>query len=340
MSYKYNISSIINKALKNDEEDKDKTKKSLNQDENKVYTKEKNFSQNNQEENNSLKEKTLDEVLEDLKGIETNYSTNDYVDAPSNLEIDKIQVPNKTEDELVKIAKDSLDKKYNTSKASTNKNFERKINDLLLQQDDYKTSTENKKNNIDEYYNEAIKNTENQALKRGLARSSIIINQISNLNGEKANALTNTMKDLENSLINNQKEITSLNQERDLALENLDIEYLIELDQKLEEVKSDYNKSVQDAIEFNNNVEKLKAEYQLDLDKQKLDKQETITKLEDEYGVNYTTIKTNEAKFNYLKTYFDTLDKDYAINLFLTNKDLKSVLGDNYSKMYKYLKNR
>ena len=84
----------------------------------------------------------------------------------------------------------------------------------------------------------------------------------------------------------------------------------------------------------------MKAEYKLDLDKQKTDKQESITKLESEYKTNYTEKAIKQAQFEYLKNYFDSLDKEYAISLFLTNKDLKDILEDNYSKMYKYLTNK
>ena len=51
-------------------------------------------------------------------------------------------------------------------------------------------------------------------------------------------------------------------------------------------------------------VEKLKAEYKLDLDKQKLDKHEKINQLEKNYHSNYIENITKEAQYEYLKNYF------------------------------------
>ena len=328
MSQKYNITSKINKKLSSTKEDDD--------DETKNEAK----TMSTEKESDSLKQKSLDQVLEDLNNIKDEYLLKDKIEAPEELSLNKIEVPNKTEDELYKIAKESLSQKYKTDKSNLTNTFETKINNLINKKDEYSKASETKSNSVEDYYKQAINETEEQALKRGLARSSIVIEQIASLNKDKASELINIMNDLQLKISDNSKEIFSLEEERDVALNNLDIAYAIELNQKLDEIKTKYDKSVQDAIEFNNNVEKLKAEYQLDLDKQKLDKQNTITKMEKEYKVDYVSDQIKSAQFEYLKNYFDSLDKEYAISLFLTNKDLKSILGDNYSKMYKYLTNK
>ena len=150
----------------------------------------------------------------------------------------------------------------------------------------------------------------------------------------------NVMNNLQTNILENQNQIKQLENERDSALNSLDISYAIELDEKLNSLKSDYEEKVKEAIDFNNKVEKLKAEYKIDLDKQKIDRLETVSKLGKDNKFDYTQNKIKEAQFEYLKNYFDSLNKDYAINLFLTNKELLSILGDNYSKMYNYLKNK
>jgi len=326
MSKKYSIASYVNNKLK-DEENDNKELKTAND----------NKTNNN---NNDIKNKSLDDVLLDLKDIETKYSTKDYIDAPSELELSKIEVPNKTDEDLLTEAKNSLINKYNSNKKQTEQSFEDKINFLVEQQEQLKNSASEKENKINEYYNNISQETEDQALKRGLARSSIIINQLAGLNKNKATELINTMNELQSSLNNNYSEIENLNNEKIKALDNLDLQYAIDLEEKLNKVKDDYQKSVNEAVNFNNNVEKLQAEYKLDFDKQKLDKQERINKLEKTYHSDYIETITKDAQYNYLKEYFDSLDKDYALNLFLTNKELIDILGNNYSKMYKYLTNK
>lgn len=331
MSTKYNISSLINKKQfleKDDEKEKAENKiKTLSTD-------------NNTSESDDLKNKSLNEVFEDLDKIKNEYSSKDKVEAPNELILSSVEVPNKTEEELFELAKNSLSKKYDSDKNNITNSFENKINDIIVEKEKYKIDKEEKDKAIETFYDKAVNETEEQALKRGLARSSIVIEQIAGLNSEKAHELMNTMEELQTKLSNNTKEITRIEQEREEALNNLNIEYAIDLNEQLEKIINDYNKSVQEAINFNNNVEKLKAEYKLDLDKQKLNKQNTITKLEHEYKIDYVTEQIKNAQFEYLKNYFDSLNKDYALDLFLTNKDIKTVLGDNYSKMYKHLTNK
>ena len=62
--------------------------------------------------------------------------------------------------------------------------------------------------------------------------------------------------------------MAKLEAEKETALNNLDIEYAIELDNGIIKIKDDYQKAQKEAIEFNNNVEKLKAQYKLDKEKQ------------------------------------------------------------------------
>ena len=108
----------------------------------------------------------------------------------------------------------------------------------------------------------------------------------------------------------------------------------MELEEEIQKAKDDYQKSVQEAINFNNNVDKLEAEYKLKLDKQKQDKQKTLTELKDKYDTTYTFNKIRDEQFNYLKDYLSELDKDYALSLLLTNREFKSVLGNRYKEMY------
>ena len=135
---KYNISNTALKMIKKDDEEEKKN--------------------NETTKNEDMSDKSFNEVLLDLDDIKNKYSSKDYVDAPDELKLDKINVPNKTEDELLSIAKSSLDKKYTSNKEATNSSFENKINNLLKKQNDYKTNAESSKKIINETYDEAINN--------------------------------------------------------------------------------------------------------------------------------------------------------------------------------------
>ena len=346
MSYKYNISSLIkNKFLNKEDEEKDKEAEQKADDKNSEKQEDTDLNASVKTATISapseeLKNKTAEEIFEDLNKIETTLGTNDYIDAPESLGLSKVDVPEKSDDELIETAKQSLENKYSTQKKNTNQTFEQKIQNILDSKESYKQTASNKKAQVEDIYNASRQETENQALKRGLARSSIVISQLANIENSKASELSNILNQLQADLDGAEVSIKSLEEEKQTALNDLDIAYAIELEEQIEAVKSDYAKARQEAIDFNNKVLELEAEYKLKLDEQKVDKQTSLAKLKDQYNVDYTAKQIEEQKYEYVKKYLDSLDKDYALSLLLTNKKFQVVLGNNYSKLYQYIKNK
>ena len=159
MPYKYNLSSLIDSKLKEKDNDINSSAKKTSQI--KELTEEKNTT--------NLKDKSLNEVINELDSIQDAIENYDFIDAPNELDLQKVDVPEKTEEELFKIAKDSLNSKYNLNKEATNDSFEKQINNLLNKQDIMKNDAEHSKSEINSYYDEISKDTENQALKTNLA---------------------------------------------------------------------------------------------------------------------------------------------------------------------------
>lgn len=287
--------------------------------------------------NDETKSLSTKEALDGAKKIKEEYESGAVIDAPSSLGLEKIEVINKSDNDIVSEAKKSLEGKYNASKDKTNESFSNKINSIIESNKNLISGSEEDKQSINLLYDKSIKETENQALKRGLARSSIIISEISSLEGSRANELSKILTNLETNLKSNEEQIKQLSEQKDKALETLDLESAIELDSEITKLTEKYQKAREDAIKFNNNVEKLEAEYKLDLDKQKQSKLKENLALEKQYGVNYQELEMKQKQFDYLKNYLDTLDRDYALNLLLTNKEFKQILGNKYSNMYKYI---
>ena len=347
----YKLSNEIKKKLKEEEEkdtysdtkstdNKQPEKENNNKNISSVAAENDNTKADKDVQDNQFKDKDMKDVIEDLKSIKSKYQSYDQIDAPQSLGLEKVDVKEVSDEELNKLAKNSLDEKYNTKDKTIKSSFEDKVNSILENNEYLKDQSSQSNDKINKYYDESIKETENQALKRGLARSSIIISEISNLEGSRASELSNVLNNLQKNLNENENKINKLSQEKDEALNNLDIEYAIELSEKIDKLASEYAKQKEDAIKFNNNVAKLEAEYKLDLDKQKLDKKKQNLALQEKYGDDIYKSEIESNQYDYLKNYFDSLEPKYALSLFLTNKELKSILGDNYTKMYKYLSSR
>lgn len=290
------------------------------------------------ESNNQIKNKSIEEITQDLLNIKTQEPS--IIDAPESLNLSKVEVPSKPDDELIKTAKESLNQKYSTKKQQNIENFESKINKLLNSSENTKNEAKKRMEEINNTFSESKNETKEQSIKRGLVRSSIIIGKLQNLDNEQTSKLSDTLNDLQKNLEASEIEINKLSKEKDDALNNLDIQYAIELDENLNKIKNEYLKEQQKAIDFNNKVDEMEAEYKLKLDQQKLKREKELLELGEDQLERARDIEIKKAQFDYLKSYLDSLNKDYALNILLTNKDFKHILGERYYELYTYLNNK
>ena len=69
----------------------------------------------------SLKDKSANEVINDLKEIERKGAQGDNLDAPESLNLQKVEFEEKTDEDINELAKNSLESKYKTSIISFSK---------------------------------------------------------------------------------------------------------------------------------------------------------------------------------------------------------------------------
>ena len=330
--------SYVNEKLKKLENEEEKTKEKSSAEE--ANSKKHNSFSTDEKQDNSLKNLTVKEAIEEANKIGEKYKSGDYINAPESLNLEKISVPNKSKDEISKQAENSISEKYQQSKTNSNKSFENKIDEILKSNQHLISKNEDNKKEINEYYDSSKKETENQMLKRGLARSSIVIGELAEIEGSRANDLSKLLNSFQESLNDNEKKIQELNNQKQQAIEELDIKKALDLENKISSLTEEYEKAKKDAISFNNNVEKLEAEYKKDLEKQKLEKQKETLKLKQTYGDDYYKEEMHQKQYEFLESYLDSLDPDYALNLLLTNKDFKIMLQDKYAALYKHIANK
>lgn len=334
------VNLVSDKLKKLEEDEKDKENKSSKSNENESLNDIQTFSAKTQNSESSLKNMTVKEALEEANKIGEKYKSGDYIDAPDSLNLERVSVPSKSKEEISKEAENSISDKYEQSKANSNKNFENKIDEIFKNNQHIISKNEDNKKEINEYYDSSKKETENQMLKRGLARSSIVIGELASIEGARANDLAKLLSSFQESLDTNEKQIQDYNNQKEKAIEELDIKKAIELENKISSLTNEYEKAKKEAISFNNNVEKLEAEYKKDLEKQKLEKQKETLKLKQTYGDDYFKEEMHQKQYDFLESYLDSLEPEYALNLLLTNKEFKIMLQDKYASLYKHIANK
>ena len=99
-----------------------------------------------------MSKKTQNDVFNDLYEIERQLKNGNYLDAPESLNLQKVEVEERSDDDFLKSAENSLKSKYDSKKKSTDSSFESKIDDILKQNESLKKSSEEKKNQINDIY--------------------------------------------------------------------------------------------------------------------------------------------------------------------------------------------
>ena len=142
-------------------------------------------------------------------------------------------------------------------------------------------------------YDKAKDSASNEALKRGLARSSIILNQLGNLENGRVNATGEILSERDKNIAEIMDEVEKLKLEIDGELNVLTEEKVKKINERVEELVQKYKKEQDDVFEYNNKIRKEKAD--------------TIAKLK-EAGIDATESNSEE----YVKMISDKTSAFYS----------------------------
>ncbi len=202
---------------------------------------------------------------------------------------------------------------------------------------------------LSELYDELRRRTENDVLKRGLARSSIATTQLGSLDAARMEGAGQLQASFNNSMTEIDNKIAGLENDKTNALEELDLKYAMELDERIADLKKERDKTVKEYETYNNQVRKQNADYQVKrqsdiekyLEKREEDKLEAIKKQEEnEKKYGYTGEKQdNYAKrYNIALNFYSSLAPEIAADALAASPNMKYYLGLYYDKLLNALK--
>lgn len=255
---------------------------------------------------------------------------------PDSLDLKKYDVPEIDEEKL----------KQEITKAETGKNEAEK--NTLKQQTQIKTQakekeietlkqeSEREKSDIQEIYDDYKVNVESDAIKRGLARSSVAILSMDNLEASRAKELSRVAENLTKSITEVESEILALQQNLELSLNNLDLELAQNINTQLKSRIDELEKKQREAIKFNNEVEELQTNYKIKIQNNENTKENIEKRLQEEYFGVADEDKKGQ-KLDLAINYFKTLNKSDALKIIINSSDLASALGEDYYTLYYYI---
>jgi len=278
-------------------------------------------------------------LIEEINDFNSNFtSSNLEISRPeykrmNDIVIDNDQITKQAENELYDYKKASTDEINNNAKATTEK-LENNKNSL-------NENYEKQKKEMDSYYKALKQDISDDALKRGLSRSSIVINlldafdkdQIENYN-KINNELTANMNDIDAQIAN-----AKLEQEK--ALSSFDITYAVKLQEKVNKLTKDLLDKQNEVIKYNNEIiekeKKFEEEYakmQEDINKNNWNKEKDLLNYAGKYGTNMIEKYKSNQIYNIAKDYLSSIDKNIALSTLQNNTELINLIGqDNYNKL-------
>lgn len=285
---------------------------------------------------NTKKSKT---VLEQFDEIDNRFNT--MSSDTQKLNLTKMEYTRPSDEEVKKQAENSL-YDYKTSNVnSINKDFETKSNSLDNSIKEIEESGIKQKQNIKNAYEEIKQDAKDDAIKRGLARSSIIVNTLATHDGNMIKDLQDKTNEINSKIEGYQNEKSLLEQQKQNALSSFDISYAVKLQEKIDGINKTINQEEQEVIKYNNQIAEMQAEWEKEQSKASFDKATELADLIGKYGSTIFEVLKQNEKLEVAKNHFNQMNKDDAINELKNNPIYFSNLGNkNYNKLLDELTNK
>ena len=284
-------------------------------------------------------ESKRNELLEGLKEIDSAFKL-DTATPSSSADIKMKEYDNRTLDDIKEQAVALLSDYANTSKNSIENEYEEKAKNLSSQIESEKESGAQKKQNVSSYIENAKQSSSDDALKRGLARSSIVINQLNAFDKQQIEEFKKIDEDIANNLSRLHDEIGLLNQKKQTALDNFDITYAVKLNEKISQLSNEAQKYNDEVLEYNNKIAEQERAYSDKLKKEQDERNRDVYEFLNDYGGNVLESRLSSYRADYVINYLDSLPRLEALAILTDNEEIKTALGDNYYKVVSHFENK
>lgn len=278
-------------------------------------------------------------LLERFNDVDNKYNTLSKSNA--NLNLEKLEYNTPTENEIRSRAKNSLEDYKTKSLSAIEDKYSSKINQIDDDKQQVIDSTKESVSNLEGKYDSIKEATKNDAIKRGLARSSIVINTLNKVDMQKLASISELQKESNAKIERLNSSKNSLENQKQIALSDFDIAYAVKLQDEINSINTEIEKNKQAVIKYNNEVENLMAKWQKEQEDDEYNKITNLAKIASQYGISvFDTLKQNE-KYAIASEYFAGMNKTDALNELNNNSAYKTALGKiNYNKLIDEISSR
>jgi len=278
-------------------------------------------------------------ILEQFGDVDKKYSVGEQSDVSLDLKEMTYDAP--TQEEVSKNAENSLQSYKNENVNSIITEYDTKKDAIDKSIESLKESSKNQSDEIKNVYKNVKENASNDAIKRGLARSSIIVNTLNSYDNNMIKDLSDLTEETNKEIVSLNTKKEDLNTQKEVALSNFDIEYAVKLQEKINSINSEIAKAQENVIKYNNEIAKEKAKWEREQKEQNYQKNQDLIDNIGKYGIYTILIMKQNEKFEIARDYFKNVDKETALKELENNSSYKENLGpNNYATLIDEIKNR
>ncbi|MEG2688372.1 MAG: hypothetical protein RSA24_04305 [Clostridia bacterium] len=311
-------------------------------------------SQKAEERNKKIAEalKKEEEVAKRLKELESQYSQSpemkeekpnldELFPKDSGLQEKKYVEP--TDEELSGLATKEVENKKNADKSKLEEKFEKEFG-AVDSEEEAETSLKEKYKKLDELYKSLGEKTSQNAIKNGIARSSIVLEQMEGLDEKKQLEQRTADNDYSDAIATINHEIERLNESKTQALDQLDLKYAVELDKRMADLKNERANTILKYEKYNNTVREKNIKYNQEREsdiskflkkqeKDKLEKSAAKSEYEKLYGYSGEKLDNYKRRYNIALDFYSSLSPDIAEQALESSPTMKYYLGEYYNKL-------
>ena len=270
---------------------------------------------------------------------------------PKDSGLKEIEYSSRTDEDIVSSATKSVDFDIAKDRNKLESDYASSVAALEKSKNQAGKSLKESYRNLENVYNELRQKAENDAIKRGVARSSIILSKLADLDeakmlsaGEIEGAYQDTIGDI-NTKIN------SLERDKDNALAELDLKYADELAKNIADLKAERDDVVAQYEKYNNTIREKQTKYetqrQSNIEKFLKEKEEERAAeekaqeaYEKEHGYQGEKLAEYQNRYNLAYDFYMSLSPDIAVDALKSATNMKYYLGNYYDKLLSVLNSR
>lgn len=269
---------------------------------------------------------------------------------PTSLGLEKLIYDAPTDDELEERAQAAVDYEKTAAKNKLDDSLKTAADKLSSQEKSAEKNLQDSYKELESLYTDLKKKAENNSIKRGMARSSVIIGQLGNLDSAHM-ASAGEVEAAYNEIISSiNYEIASLKEKKEKAYDELDLKYAVELDKKITSLKSERDKTVADYQKYNNTIAEKETKYtgqresdiaaylkQLESDRLKSESEKR--EYEAQYGYRGAKQENYSQRYDLAYEFYASLSPDIAAAALEASPNMRYYLGNYYDKLLSVLTN-